>query len=89
MNGGETLLKWTYKTTGSCAQEIHYRLEEGRVRDVVFVNGCNGKTQGISKLVEGMEIGTVISLLRGIDCGGKGTSCPDQLARALKESIHD
>lgn len=75
-----------FKTSGSCAQEIRYRIEEGKVRDVVFVNGCDGNTQGISKLVEGMEIGAVISRLRGIDCGGKGTSCPDQLARALEET---
>ena len=76
----------TFKTSGSCAQEIRYRIEEGKVRDVIFVNGCKGNTQGISKLVEGMEIGAVISRLRGIDCGGKGTSCPDQLARALEET---
>jgi uncharacterized protein (TIGR03905 family) len=76
----------TYRTTGSCSQEIHYRLEDGKVRDVVFVNGCNGNTQGISRLVEGMEVDRVISLLKGIDCEVKGTSYPDQLARALEST---
>ena len=77
----------TYITTGSCTQEIHYRLEDGKVWDVVFVNGCDGNTQGISKLVEGMETDEVIRRLRGINRNGKGTSCPDQLAQAL-ESAH-
>jgi uncharacterized protein (TIGR03905 family) len=78
--------KRTYSTTGSCTTEIRYRLEDGRVWDVVFVDGCDGNTQGISKLVEGMEAEKVIQRLRGIDCNGKGTSCPDQLARALEST---
>ncbi len=74
-----------YKTSGVCSREIHFEVEDGRVKNVQFVGGCSGNTQGVAKLVEGMLVEEVISRLEGIRCGFKATSCPDQLARALKE----
>ncbi len=74
-----------YKTTGTCSSAIDFEVEDGRVKEVKFIGGCNGNTQGISKLVEGMLVEEVISRLEGIKCGFKPTSCPDQLAKALKE----
>lgn len=74
-----------YKTAGVCAKEIIFDIEDNKIKDVSFVNGCSGNLMGISKLVEGMEVEDAISKLKGIDCRGKGTSCPDQLARALEE----
>ena len=74
-----------YKTTGTCSSAIDFEVEDGRVKEVKFIGGCSGNTQGISKLVEGMLVDEVISRLEGIKCGFKSTSCPDQLAKALKE----
>jgi len=74
-----------YKTTGTCSSAIDFEVEDGAVKNVKFIGGCNGNTQGISKLVEGMPAEEVISRLEGIKCGFKSTSCPDQLAKALKE----
>lgn len=76
----------TYKTSGTCASAIEIDVEEGIIRSVKFIGGCNGNTQGISALVKGMSCEDAISRLKGIRCGFKSTSCPDQLARAL-ESI--
>ena len=73
-----------YKTKGTCSSHISFELIDGKLHNVVFTGGCNGNLQGISKLVEGMEIDEVISRLEGIHCGHKPTSCPDQLANALK-----
>lgn len=77
----------TYKTKGVCSSNIEYEIEDGIVKKVVFIGGCNGNTQGISSLVEGMKVEEVIARLEGIRCGMRSTSCPDQLAKALKESI--
>ena len=74
-----------YNTRGVCSQRIEIEMEKGVIKKVTFVGGCSGNTQGVSKLVAGMEPHKVISLLRGIRCGSKSTSCPDQLARALEE----
>jgi len=71
---------------GVCSEKIHFTLDAGRVVHVEFVNGCDGNLQGIASLVEGMEVDEVIRRLRGIDCMGRGTSCPYQLARALEEA---
>ena len=76
---------YSYKTFGTCSREIRFDVEGDTVREVQFIGGCSGNTQGISVLVKGMKIDDVIAKLRGIDCGGKGTSCPDQLARALEK----
>ena len=78
---------YEYKTRGTCSRYITFETDGKIVKNVVFNGGCNGNTQGISKLVEGMEVERVISLLDGIDCNGRGTSCPAQLAQALKEVL--
>lgn len=75
-----------YKTKGVCSSNIEFEIEDGYVKNVVFIGGCNGNTQGISALVEGMKVEDVIRKLEGIRCGMRSTSCPDQLAKALKES---
>ncbi len=76
---------YTYKTKGTCSKQIKFDVVDGKVKNVVFVGGCPGNTQGVSKLVEGMDKDEVIARLEGIRCGIKPTSCPDQLAKALKE----
>ncbi len=69
---------------GVCSRQIQFSLDGDVVRDVKFTGGCHGNLQGIAKLVEGMKVDEVIERLEGIDCNGKGTSCPDQFAKALK-----
>ncbi len=76
-----------YKTTGVCSKEINFDIEDNKVKNVSFVGGCAGNTQGVAKLIEGMDVHEAISRLSGIDCRGKGTSCPDQLSKALKAAI--
>lgn len=74
----------TFKTQGVCARNINFEVVDNKVTSVSFEGGCNGNLQGISKLVEGMEVSEVIDRLKGIKCGSKNTSCPDQLAKALE-----
>lgn len=74
----------TYRTFGVCSRSIDFEVENDIVKSVKFNGGCRGNTTGVAKLAEGRHIDEVIALLEGIDCRG-GTSCPDQLARALKE----
>lgn len=76
-----------YKTHGVCSQNISFDIKDHKVYNVHFTGGCHGNLQGIGKLVEGMDIDEVISRVEGIKCGPKSTSCPDQLARALKEAV--
>ena len=76
-----------YKTKGTCSQAIDFDFEDGKVYNVKFYGGCNGNLKGIGSLVEGMEVAEVIKRLEGTTCGFKNTSCPDQLAKALKEHI--
>ncbi|MGO5166181.1 MULTISPECIES: TIGR03905 family TSCPD domain-containing protein [unclassified Candidatus Paralachnospira] len=75
----------TYKTRGVCSREIRFDIDGNTIKTVQFVGGCSGNTQGVARLIEGMDIDEAIQRIDGIDCGGRGTSCPDQLARALKE----
>ena len=77
---------YSYKTRGTCSREIRFKLDGDIIRNVEFDMGCQGNTTGISRLVEGMSIDEAISRLEGIDCRGRGTSCPDQLACALKQA---
>ncbi len=77
---------FSYKTSGTCSREIRFELDGNTVRNVSFIMGCNGNTQGVARLVEGMDADELIKRLEGIDCGGRGTSCPDQLAKAVKEA---
>ena len=76
-----------YKTNGVCSSAIQFEVEDGKVHNVQFQGGCNGNTKGLSSLVEGMEVTEVINRLEGIRCGFKQTSCPDQLAKALKATL--
>lgn len=76
-----------YKTHGVCSSMIHVDLDGDKIKDVNFVGGCNGNLQGISSLVKGMKVEDAIERLDGIKCGSKATSCPDQLAKALREAI--
>lgn len=75
----------SYKTKGVCSRSILVNVEDGIVKKVKFVGGCSGNTQGVATLVEGMKVNDVIEKLQGIKCGFKDTSCPAQLAEALKE----
>ena len=77
-------MQYTYKTKGTCAQMISFDVEDNKLSNVQFYGGCNGNLKGIGKLVEGMDIDEVVARLEGIKCGMKQTSCPDQLAAALK-----
>lgn len=77
-------MQFQYRTKGTCSQQIHFEIEDGKLKNVQFLGGCNGNLQGIGALVEGMDIDCVIERLEGIHCGAKPTSCPDQLATALK-----
>ncbi|MGL4991054.1 MAG: TIGR03905 family TSCPD domain-containing protein [Sarcina sp.] len=74
-----------YKTSGVCSKEITFDIVDEKIKHVEFLNGCPGNLFGISKLVDGMNIDEAITKLKGIDCRGRGTSCPDQLAKALEE----
>ena len=78
-------MQYTYKTKGTCSQMINFEVEDGKVKNVQFFGGCNGNLKGIAALVEGMDIDDVIARVEGVKCGMKSTSCPDQLAQALKE----
>ena len=79
-------MQYEYRTKGTCSQRILFEINDGIVTNVQFLGGCNGNLQGISKLVDGMKVEEVIEKIEGIHCGMKPTSCPDQLARALKEA---
>ena len=79
------IMQYEYKTKGTCSQRIFFEIEDGKVKNVQFVGGCNGNLKGIAALVEGMNVEDVITRVEGIRCGMKATSCPDQLAKALKE----
>lgn len=79
-------MQYNYKTSGTCSREIIFEIEDGKVKNLRFVGGCNGNLQGIGALVEGMNVTDVIARVEGISCGGRPTSCPDQLAKALKEA---
>ena len=73
-----------YKTNGTCSREIIFDIEDDIIKEVKFVKGCMGNAIGVGQLAKNRPVDEVISLLEGIDCGGRGTSCPDQLAQALK-----
>lgn len=80
-------MHYEYKTKGTCSQYIYFDIEDGIIRNIQFLGGCNGNLKGICALVEGQPAEEVIRKVEGIRCGMKDTSCPDQLARALKEAI--
>lgn len=78
-------MKYTYETAGTCARNIEFELDDDIVKNVRFEGGCQGNAKGVAALTNGMSKNVVIERLKGIDCGGRGTSCPDQLALALEQ----
>ena len=83
-------MEYTVRPRGVCAMQIVFEVDDDKkVKNVRFVGGCNGNSKGVSALVEGMDADEVIKRLSGIDCNGKGTSCPDQLARAVELAINE
>ncbi len=77
----------SYKPRGVCARQMEIDVEDGRIKEFRVIGGCNGNLSGISRLIEGMEVTEVIRRLEGVRCGAKPTSCPDQLAQALKKAL--
>ena len=77
-------MTYTYRPRGVCSQLMEVEVEDGKIHRVQVLGGCDGNLQGISRLVVGMDVDEAISRMEGIRCGGKPTSCPDQLAQALK-----
>lgn len=78
---------YTFHTQGVCAKAISFSIENGKVHDVKFYGGCPGNTSAISKLLEGTDANRVVELLKGNDCGGRGTSCADQLAMGVEQVL--
>ena len=78
-----------YATSGVCSREIEFEVVDGKLHNVRYLGGCNGNLQGVGALVEGMEVHEAITRLKGIKCGMKGTSCPDQLATALEKYLNE
>lgn len=79
-----------FKTSGVCTQEIHFEIDEqNTIHSVQFIGGCAGNTQGVARLIEGMNVDEAISRMNGIKCGARATSCPDQLAQALKQATSE
>ncbi len=79
--------KFSFTPKGVCSAQIDFEIDGDTLHNVQFTRGCNGNTQGIGKLVEGMKVSDVIERLKGVNCNGRGTSCPDQLARALELAL--
>ena len=80
-------MQYSSRTSGTCSTRIDFSLEDGKLKNVSFTNGCNGNLKGLAALVAGMDGAEVIEKLSGITCGYKSTSCPDQLARAVREAL--
>ena len=80
-------MKYTFIPKGVCSRQINLDVEDGKVKDCKFIGGCNGNLKGICKLIKGLPITEVIEKLEGTTCNNKPTSCPDQLAKALKEHL--
>ena len=80
-------MHFTYRTRGTCSQQILFDVDGKTVRNIEFIGGCNGNLQGISRLVVGMDAQEAIRRMKGIQCGFKPTSCPDQLATALEQAL--
>lgn len=81
-------MTYKYRPVGVCSMEITIEIEGDTIQSVTFLGGCSGNTQGVGALIYGMKIDEAIKRLKGIDCAGRGTSCPDQLSKALEEIKH-
>ena len=79
---------YTYYPQGVCSKQIDFEIKDGKLHNVRFVGGCNGNLKAIGRLVEGADAAQIESLLRGNDCGGRGTSCADQLSKAISEALN-
>lgn len=82
-------MQYEHKNRGTCSQSVRFELNDNQISNVQFLGGCHGNLQGICKLVEGMDADEVVARLSGIRCGMKQTSCPDQLARAIREALEN
>jgi len=80
-------MKYVHYNSGVCSRCVNFTLEDGKIHDVSFEGGCNGNLKAISKLVEGQDAENIISILKGNNCGGRGTSCADQFAKGLEEAL--
>lgn len=80
-------MKYTHYPQGTCSQLIEFEIIDGKIHNVQFYGGCDGNTQGVGRLVEGMDAEEVIARLEGIHCGFKSTSCPDQLAKGIRQAL--
>jgi len=78
---------YTFPNRGTCSRSVSFEITDGKVQNVSFEGGCSGNTQGIARLIEGMDVHEAIKRMKGIRCGFKETSCPDQLARALEKAL--
>ncbi len=81
-------MEYRFYPTGVCSREMIFDIEDGIVKDLKVIGGCNGNLKGISSLIRGMKLEDIISKLEGIDCNGRGTSCPDQISKALREYMN-
>ena len=81
-------MRYTYKTSGTCSKRIDFDIDDDIISNVEFTGGCNGNTQGVCSLVDGMTVEQIEKKLKNIQCGMKGTSCPDQLSRAVREAYN-
>ena len=82
-------MEYSYRPNGVCSRNITFEIEDGIVKNVNFLGGCAGNTQGLARMCEGRKAEDVITLLSGIKCGFKSTSCPDQLAKAVKQATEE
>jgi uncharacterized protein (TIGR03905 family) len=82
-------MAFQYRTKGVCSRNISFDIVDGKITGVHFDGGCSGNTKGIAALVEGMPVEDAIRRMEGIQCGFKGTSCPDQLAKAIRQALSD
>ena len=78
-------MRYTYNPTGVCSRQFIIDVDDGIIKDIKIIGGCAGNTLGLSKLLQGMKVDEAIDKLRGIPCGNKGTSCPDQISKALQQ----
>ncbi len=83
------MAKYKFKPRGVCSVEINFEIIDGIVKNIKFTSGCNGNTQGVAALAEGMEAREVVKRLKGINCGFRSTSCPDQLATAIESVLSE
>ena len=79
-------MKFEYHTEGTCSRNIILEMDGDTIQSVQFIGGCNGNLKGICRLITGMPVEQVIKAFKGVDCGGRGTSCPDQIAQALEQA---